>query len=579
MIRYLHLPLIATDLILSGAFRGLSATVCVLLVFLLLVTGCAATGKKGGKEGLIKTAVKDEDIKSSNDTQPTITPPNSSDDFTKTVTLTFFNEPMMKMLPIITPNVELDEGIDPNTPVSLDVKDVSVGNALTSLLKPVGLTYTRKTDGIFITKQPVITFTAYNQPLSVVLSSMMSGFLYSIRDGAELFMNTPVTVEFKNIPLEQSLDNLLTPVKLFWVKDGNTYIIFREKEALFYVDFPVLEQSFEVASSRAGDTTGAQATTTSAGLSQTGVAFSRGGISATLSTSTAKGKVSSADNLVATIKEFLTKDGKIAVQKEMGAIWIRDRADIVDMVGGYLKSINKSMRRSVKINGIITEVTLRKGFEAGINWDSVTGSVNVSAQNLNASANAVGLMKLKVTWDKDFINALMLALNEFGNVRVVSKPSLTVANGAIGSLIVGTTISYVAQSYVSITSAQTSTSSLIVQPLQTGLSFYVLPRIISDEEAVLYIAPELTSLQEIRTISSGNTTVEAPSLEMKQTQTIVSIKNGETLILSGLMSESNRKEDRSVPLLGDIPILGWAFKYKKDEKKTSEFALMIEVAW
>lgn len=554
----------------------------IFIGIMALLTGCVTLPFSKQQEGPAAKASAPEEavVESVVETVPDIVPePAQEPNSTRKVSLTFYNEPLIKVLPVIGNNIELDPSVEAGTPVSLNVEEMSIEKALTSLLKPAGLTFKRKTGGFLVVRQPLITFSAYNQPLNIILDSMMNGY-YTVRDGAEMYLNKPATAVFNNLPLEIALDRLLTPSLLFWKKEGNSYVIFRDREALFYVDFPIVEQSFEITSSRSGSSVaGIQSTTSSAGLSATGSSFSRGGISAALSTASARGSTSSAANLVNSVKQLLTETGKIAVHREMGAIWIRDRVDVVDRVGSYLEKINKRLRKTVRINGIITEVTLDNEFAAGINWDMVIDNVAASAQSMELVSSAIGLMTLNVAWNDNVVKAFILALDNYGDVRVVSKPSLSVVNGAIGSLIVGTTISYVAQSYVSTTSNQSSTSSLIVEPLQTGLSFYVLPRIINDEEAVLYISPELTTLKEIRTITSGDTKVEAPSVEMKQTQTVVTVKNGETLILSGIMSESERTEVSGIPLLMDLPIIGAAFRYEKEEKKTSEFALMIEVKW
>ncbi len=509
------------------------------------------------------------------------------DVFDKKVTLSFYNEPLSKVLPLIIDNFIFEKGVNPNTLVTLNVAEEEVSKALSILLNMSGLTYVKTTEGIVVQKQPFVTFHAYNQPFGIVISSMLNGYNYSISDGAEESIDTIVSADFNEVPFEQALNRLLSPVKLFWKKEGNVFHIFREKEEVFYITFPLMEQSFDITSSRAGTTTGGVSSVSSAGIGSGSSYGGDGGMSSALSSATATGTVASMASLASNIKEFLSKTGKFVVHKESGSIWVKDRADIVDRLGDFIKILNQKMSRSMHIDGIISQVTLNDEHKAGVDWEKILGAVSVNGYLATSNGDSsseyrAGVFNLRSSFSinlLDYVNAM----KTFGDVKIISKPSLNVTNGAIGSLIVGKTISYVAQSYSSVTAGgDTSTSSLIVKPLQTGLSFYVLPQIIDDEKALLYISPELTSLSKTLKESefdSGNTKVQIPEVSLKQTQTVVNVINGDTVLISGLMEESSSEANKKVDVLGDIPIIGHFFKVKDNIKTTTEFDLMIRVSW
>lgn len=80
--------------------------------------------------------------------------------------------------------VNYSEGINANVLVSLEVTNLAVNQALHQILKPVGLSYTRTTGGILVIKQKRITFRAFNQPLDVVLNTILGDISYIVRDGA-----------------------------------------------------------------------------------------------------------------------------------------------------------------------------------------------------------------------------------------------------------------------------------------------------------------------------------------------------------------------------------------------------------
>jgi type II secretory pathway component GspD/PulD (secretin) len=267
-------------------------------------------------------------------------------------------------------------------------------------------------------------------------------------------------------------------------------------------------------------------------------------------------------------------------------IWVKDRTDVVDRVGVFLASVNKSMSISVSINGVITEVDLKESEKFGIDWTVAGENLTRAGASIAKTGNVLGGTSganFTLAWTNggNRTTSYINALKQFGDVNVISRPSIRVANNAIGSLIIGRNTSYVAEVEATASSSDTTRYASKLKSLQTGLNFYVLPHIISDTEAILYISPELTSLQEIRLISGGVGTpnVEAPTITMRQTQTVVPIRNGESLIIGGLMAETNNKNNGKTTGLGDVPLLGGLFQTEDSNSGLSEFSLMVNVSW
>ncbi|WP_201341476.1 STN domain-containing protein [Abyssogena phaseoliformis symbiont] len=163
-----------------------------------------------------------------------------------------------------------------------------------------------------------------------------------------------MSVEFKDLPIEMALDRLLAQLNIVWKKEAKSYIIFRDKEQLFTVSFPLIEQSFNVSSSREETST-----KTSKDKNDKAIDFSAG-------KAISSGGTATLSNLTATIEKFLTDSGRVVIHKELGMIWVKDRADVVDRIGNFLVSVNKSMSRSVSISGVITEVDLTEEEKFGV---------------------------------------------------------------------------------------------------------------------------------------------------------------------------------------------------------------------
>ncbi len=504
-------------------------------------------------------------------------PPNPAlaavEDGNKTVTIALQNEPLPNVLSMLAPgNAHIYDPEDLKTvTVSAKVENAQLGEALAAALGSAGLTYTISQNTITVRKQQSVSIAAHNQRLDLVLQTMLRGMEYSIRDGAD--PNTLVSIEALGAPLEASLDRMLSQANLHRRREGNAHVIYRDKEQLFFVHVPTLTQSFSVESSRVGEedhkgaaSGGSSSYTVSAGLSTA---------SSSMKT---KGASASVDNLAASVKALLSTTGVITVHKESGAIWVRDRVDIVDRIGRFLGAMNKNLSTPVKINGVITEVTLNDAEEVGIDWDVVVN--NITAGTRAAKLVTGGVFTLNLTGQKGNVERVFVkALGKYGDVKVVSRPYITVANNAVGSLTVGDTISYVAQSYTSVATVGYGASAMIVKPLQLGLSFYVVPRVISDDEAVLYISPDMAVLDEMRTIAGRDTVVEAPNFRMRQIQTVIPVKRGEKIVLGGILSDDSKKLSQGLPWLSKIPVLGWVFGQSKSSTQRTELAMMLEVSW
>ncbi len=148
----------------------------------------------------------------------------------KKMTVSFYKEPLVKAISRLIKNFEFDEGVQINIPITFNADNKPVDEILQRILKPKGLGYVKKgNNGIIIIKQPIITFTAYNQPFGLVITTMLSGYSYSLKDGAEDELNTIVTADFDEAPLDIALDRLLAQIKLFWEKKTGFIISIKKK--------------------------------------------------------------------------------------------------------------------------------------------------------------------------------------------------------------------------------------------------------------------------------------------------------------------------------------------------------------
>lgn len=188
---------------------------------------------------------------------------------------------------------------------------------------------------------------------------------------------------------------------------------------------------------------------------------------------------------------------------------------------------------------------------------------------------------LKVGVVRDDISIFLRVLDEVTDSTVLARPKILALNRQRAQVLVGTKVGYLS------TTATETTTTQSVQFLDTGIQLIFRPFISKDGMIRLELAPSVSEAQ-LRNVTSagGQAPVTIPDEVTNQVTTNVRVRDGQTLVLGGLFRESTRITRRQVPVLGDVPILGAAFRGQDDEIVRSEIIFLItpsvvkdEVLW
>jgi len=163
------------------------------------------------------------------------------------------------------------------------------------------------------------------------------------------------------------------------------------------------------------------------------------------------------------------------------------------------------------------------------------------------------------------VSAFVQALDRIMDTTVLARPKMLVLNRQRGELLIGTR-----EPYLSTTTTETS-STQTVEFLDTGVSLAVRPFISKDDYVRMELRPSLSSAQE--GLISG---VTAPGESVQEIVTNVIVKTGQTLVLGGLFQEETIVNREQVPGVGDVPLLGAAFKGQSDAVTRQEIIFMIK---
>lgn len=200
--------------------------------------------------------------------------------------------------------------------------------------------------------------------------------------------------------------------------------------------------------------------------------------------------------------------------------------------------------------------------------------ITVPAQGSGAAINTnVGNVAdgagLKAGIVNEDVAVFVRLLDEVTDVTVVSNPKILTLNRQPARVLVGTKVGY-----LNTTSTQTSTTQT-VEFLDTGTQLNLRPFVSADGLIRMELKPQVSSFRLRNATDATGATVTIPDEDTSELVTNVMVRDGQTIVLGGLFTETTTANRRQVPGLGDVPIIGNAFRGRDDETRRSEIIFMI----
>jgi general secretion pathway protein D/MSHA biogenesis protein MshL len=179
-------------------------------------------------------------------------------------------------------------------------------------------------------------------------------------------------------------------------------------------------------------------------------------------------------------------------------------------------------------------------------------------------------------------NVLLSALKEVGTTKVLSNPKVSVMNGQPSFITVGRNTTYISK----VTSTQTtgSTNNTVTFTVDTssilaGVGLALTANIMDNNEVIMNLVPVVSRLQDgaVATEQIGSADngalIGLPVIDVREMSTTVRVKNGEMLVIGGLIDDTAQNNNNSIPILGDIPVIKYLFG--NDSKSLTKTELII----
>ncbi|MGQ9570607.1 MAG: secretin N-terminal domain-containing protein [Thermodesulfovibrionales bacterium] len=319
-------------------------------------------------------------------------------------------------------------------------------------------------------------------------------------------------------------------------------------------------------------------------------------------------KGSETDNM--TYTKVDEKGKKLIINKSTGVICVTDYPVNLNKVASFLEAIEGSSQRQVTIQAKILEVILNEEHREGINWQVIenlprfvnlgwgltdkagttgfpgstigyfsgatTGTTETVASTIPTPNTFTvkpfgGVFLIGAGGTEVLLSDIMEAISQQGEVKVLSNPTISTLNNQKAIIRVGD------QDVFFITGAVSTqyTVTQYIQPMtiDIGIILDVTPQIAEDGTIIMNIHPSITEKTGERTAPDGRSTF--PLLSVRETDTTVRVRDGQTVIIAGLMQEKTEKTYTGVPVLQSLPVLGNLFRYRTETKRNSELVIMI----
>jgi len=460
-----------------------------------------------------------------------------------------------------------------------------------------------------------------DRKVSIRVSNVpISAFLNSITTQAQInfimseeFANKKVTASLTKVTVREALDTLLRVHGLTYQRIGksDSYVVTKRSNdapdtitkiyTLSYISLQSIgSASSELASIMPQDVS-------ASGSSLQGMSSNSGSPSS--SSSSSGDAYSGSAEIIGIIRSMLSPVGRIAIDPRTNKLIITDVAEVFPQIENILAELDIKPPQ-ILIEAQIVEVSKTSGLTLGFEYGGSDGTIvgftgpkrQVTSEYLRGYASD-GVTKLH-GWDWIFPSAndtssgsgsssgsssssssgessdssagvldfsafkiVLKTLLTRGEAKYLGKPKVVTLNNKTATI---TTSTDATVGFTQSTSGGGDNTLTVAgaERKRVGLTLQVTPQVNREGYVTLYVQPSYSDLVSSGFDNTKDTTTRA-------TSTLVRVKNGQTVVIGGLLTSRETDQTRKVPLLGDIPILGWLFTSRSTSKTTTDLVIFI----
>ena len=312
------------------------------------------------------------------------------------------------------------------------------------------------------------------------------------------------------------------------------------------------------------------------------------------------------------------------IDKPVGLITVTAPRPLLEKIDAYINSLQKEIYQQISIEAKIIEVQLTDNSSIGINWTSVLqnfdikGAVDFGAQTITKTivdpltgiASTIPIQGVThvgqiypYVFSKDssqdptrFVSNIRINTSNFdvflnalktqGNTKILSNPKISVLNGQPAMISVGRNVTYIKQVTSNVSGTGTDkTISFTAEPgtVLSGVGLGLTANILNNNEIILNLIPVTSELlegseQAVIVAGEGATSIKMglPIINIREMSTTVRVKDGEMLVIGGLISDTSSTDGNFAPVVGDMPLVKYLFGHEEKVKQKRELIILLK---
>jgi len=265
-----------------------------------------------------------------------------------------------------------------------------------------------------------------------------------------------------------------------------------------------------------------------------------------------------ASQIKSRLSEFFVPYTRVASDDDHTLV-VTGPAAVVDNVINTISEIDKP-RHQIRIDAVVTEISWSASDDTGMNW-----------MNTLMDIDAAGTMEftegLKPAYSSAIVGTIiseLSALAETGKIDIKANPSIITLEGETAE------IKIVEERYFSILTGSLNYPTSDLEIIQSGVILKVTPSVTRSGDILMSIVPDVSDVT-----GTGGGREDLPIITRRSVESNVRVSDGETVILGGLLKHLSKEVVRKIPLLGDIPIISFAFRNKATMDTETELIVFI----
>ena len=288
------------------------------------------------------------------------------------------------------------------------------------------------------------------------------------------------------------------------------------------------------------------------------------------------------EKILEMIKTFDADPPQVVIQVLIAEVTLTDQEEFGIEAGLQdASSFNRSLITNAGTNGATGTpgFNIVNGSGPGENLNSGVPATNIAGQVLNnfgmgASSSSLGYGGFVLSASSRSVDVTLRALREKNRLQILSRPQITAMDNQQAFILVGQRVPRINGTTTTNYGVQMNTTDTPV-----GLILLVTPRVTKDGRVVMEIGAEKSSLgndaDAVPIYSQDGEVIKSQSIDTIQAMTAISARDGETVMLGGLLTSTKEKISRGVPYLSDIPGLGWLFRYDQEREQRKELLIVM----